>query len=120
MIEEATGTTPEIVLQDFHAKVFAECLTEALILDVREEVTAYNKGKKRAYMICTAQALAKMKNVFVLLFWREDPTELIMDLRDVFVKNLTAIVPGRKARRKRAGKTILKYKLPSRAYKMNR
>lgn len=120
MIEEFSGTSPEVVLQDFHAKVFAECLTEALTLQVSEEVDDYSASTKGDYKVCFSQALAKMKNALVLLFIRPRVKSLISDLLAIFKKRLVAIVPGRKFKRKGGEKGRIKYKIAARAYRMNR
>ena len=84
MLEDFSGLTPEIILQDFHAKVFAECLTSALILDVDDEIEAYNRKTKHKYRVSITECVAKMKNTLVLLFLRKSPVPLLNDLKKLF------------------------------------
>jgi len=59
--ETLSGSIPEIIRQDFHGKIFAECLTAALMLETREEVEAYCLTTRKEYKVSLTQALAKMK-----------------------------------------------------------
>jgi len=119
-IEEMTGTSPEIVLQDFHAKVFAECFTAALLLELREEVEAYCLTTRNEYKISFTQVIAKMKDTIVLLFLRKQPSRLIADLFKIFRKCLVDLKPGRRCRRKNAGRNAPKLQTQSMGYKFNR
>ena len=94
-IEQISGATPEIALQDFHARVLKEALTACLVLDCNEWLECTNRGKKYDYKICLTQALAKMKNALPLLCLRARPRRLIHDLLDVFRHSLISIEPGR-------------------------
>lgn len=95
MIEEVSGNTPEIVQQDFHAKVFSKSLLCALALDVKEEIERKKPNQLRRYKLCLAQALAKMKNSLVLLFLRSNPRKVLDALCDIWEKCKVAIVKGR-------------------------
>jgi hypothetical protein len=103
-IEAASGMTPETLLQDFHAKVFAESLTTALTLELRDEVEAYCLTTRDEYKISLSQAASKMKDVLVLLFFRSKPMLLLIDLAEIFFKSLVAASPGRSYPRKRTQK----------------
>ena len=61
-IEHISGATPEIALQDFHARILKECLTSAMLLDVDRHVSQTMSARKFTYKVCITQALAKMKN----------------------------------------------------------
>ena len=119
-LETLSGSTPEMIRQDFHAKVFAECLTAALMLETRDEVEAYSLTTRNEYKVSLTQALAKMKNVLVLLFIRRPVAKLIRSLHTIFTKSLVAAVPGRKFRRYGTGKSGPKRQTHSMAYKFNR
>lgn len=120
MLEEFSGTSPETVLQDFHAKVFGECLTEALALTVSDTVDEYSTTTRGDYKVCFTQALSKMKNVLCLLFLRSKVRSLIDDLLEAFTKNLVEVVPNRHFRRKGSGKNRVKIKDFAKAYKPTR
>lgn len=94
-IEQISGTTPEIILQDFHARVLKEALTTAMVLDCQERIEIVNRRRKLDYKVCLTQALAKMKNTLPLLFLRPNPIPLVRDLMDIFTASLVAIEPGR-------------------------
>ena len=121
-IEDVSGTTVETIRQDFHAKVFAECFTTALMLEVRDAVEAYCMTTRNEYKVSLTQALAKMKNTLVLLFLRARPDRLISDLLTIFTKSLIEAAPGRKYRRKNRGKgkNPPKLQTQTKGYRYNR
>jgi hypothetical protein len=119
-IEDISGRTPEIIRQDFHAKVFAEALTTALMLDLREDVEAYSLTTRDEYQICITQALAKMKNALVLLFVRPKPLKILNKLLQILMNSLVGRAPGRKYRRKAQGKNAPKLQTQSAGYRCNR
>lgn len=119
-IEAVSGTSEEIVRQDFHAKVFAECLTSALMLDLQSDVEDYCLRRANEYKISITQAIAKMKNSLVLLFVRKDSHRLLMDLHTIFMKSLVGAVPSRKYTRKHQGKCNPKLQCNVKGYMTNR
>lgn len=119
-IEDMSGMTPEIIRQDFHAKVFAECLTAALTLELRDHVDAYCLTTKNEYQVSLTQALAKMKNTIALIFIRPKPIEILTKLLQILMKSLVERAPGRKFRRKSQGKNPPKLQTQCIAYKYNR
>lgn len=119
-IEQFSGFSPEAIRQDFHAKVFAESLASALVLDVNDQVEAYSHTTQDDYCVSLTQVLAKMKNTIALLFLRKCWRSLIKALNLQFLKSLVARVPGRKVRRKTRGTPHLKLQIPAMAYPPNR
>ena len=119
-LEDFSGHTPEIIKQDFHAKVFAEALTAALTLDVEKELETHNLKTVHEYRICVTQALAKLKNTMVLLFFRKQWRKLLVTLEVILRKSLVDIVPGRKAKRGPCGAGSPKLVRPSLGYRYNR
>lgn len=119
-IEDISGTTPEIARQDFHAKVFAETVTAAMLLEHHEQIEQDNLNKKNDYKISFTQALAKMKNVLPLLFLRPRQEPLLKDLVTIFLQCLVDIVPGRSHKRKTTGKNRPKMQTQSLCYRYNR
>ena len=119
-IEEVRGLTPEIVRQDFHAKIFSECLTAALMLDLEPEVRRYSDLRENEYKICFTQALAKMKNTLVLFVLRDRVEPLLKNLQAIFMRSLVPCVPGRKYNRRHPGKNARKIQTNSMAYTWNR
>lgn len=119
-IEELSGKTPELVRQDFHAKIFAETLTMALAVELDSAVEGYSLTTKNEYQISITQALAKMKNTLVLLFIKQDPLKILNDLLQILMKSLVAMVPGRKFKRKGQGRNPPKLQTQSFGYRCNR
>ena len=119
-IEHISGATPEIALQDFHARVLKECPTSAMLLDVDRHISQTMTARKFNYKVCITQALAKMKNSLPLIFLRSNPASLIRKLLDVFAKSLVSLEPDRKFRRKRGGKCSSKTVTYTFGYRPNR
>lgn len=119
-IEDVSGLTPEIVLQDFHAKVFAESLGIAIALEIQEDVAKYSEGKRNEYKISLSQVMAKMKNSLVLLFVRSRVNQILDHLLKIFRKSLIECVPGRKYPRRHPGKNARKIQTQSMCYRYNR
>ena len=119
-IEEVRGLTPEIVRQDFHAKIFAECLTSALTLELEPHVRRYSDHRENEYIVCLTQALAKMKNTIVLLLVRPRFDAMLRDLLAIFWASLTPCVPGRRYKRRHPGKNARKIQTNSMGYAKNR
>ncbi|WP_448721982.1 IS4 family transposase [Acanthopleuribacter pedis] len=119
-IEEISGLDPDAARQDFHAKIFAEALTSALLLQEQEHVDAYNDRTLNHYKLCLTQALAKMKNTIALLFLRNKPRPILKELSEIFRKSLTGSAPGRTAKRRASGRYIVKIQIFAPGYKSNR
>ena len=119
-IEQFSGFSPEIIRQDFHAKVFSECLASALAIDVQEAVDSYSETTFHDYCISLGQILAKMKNTIALLFLRGRWRPLLNALYAQFMQSLIARVPGRRVQRKIRSGPHLKLQIPAMAYPMNR
>lgn len=119
-IEEVRGLTPELVRQEFHAKIFAECLTAALMLHLEPEIRSYSDRCSDEYKICITQALAKMKNTLPLLFLRSNVASIVRDISAIFMRSLVACVPGRKFKRRHSGKNARKIQTNSVGYTWNR
>ncbi len=119
-IEDFSGATVENLRQDFHAKVFAECLSSALALELRGFVDDYCMTTKNEYKVSLTQVLAKMKNTIVLLFLRPGLEKLIGDILEIFSKSLVGATPGRQCHGDRRGKSGLKLTTHSSGYRFNR
>jgi len=118
-IEHVSGMTPEMVLQDFHGRVFAECLTASLLTELEEEIENRTRGRKHVYRSCFTQALSKMKHVLALLFLRRRPAKIIKALMDIFSRSLVSIEPGRCYPRKGPGRFGSKAQSHSFGYRLN-
>jgi hypothetical protein len=99
-LENFTGKSVEAVKQDFYARVFMLNLTSMLAFPVQDHVDANHKDCTYLYQINWTQALAKMKNVGILLFIREKIAPMIENLQKLFLRSVVPIRPGRKFPRK--------------------
>ena len=119
-LEDFSGVSTENILQDFHAKVFAECLSSALALELREYTDNYSLNTQNEYKISLTQVLAKMKNTIALLFLRPRIETLVGDLLAIFSKSLVNAIPGRRCHGNRRGNSGLKLQTHSTGYRCNR
>ena len=101
-IENFSGKSVESVYQDFHAKVFSMNLAFALTHQAKEVAAKSCKKKKHVYRINAVQALSKMKDSLVLLFFRFNIMDLLHKLFDLFVATTEPVRPNRKYHRKHA------------------
>lgn len=51
-IEQLSGKKPEIVLQDFHARVLKESITVSMLLEVEERIEERTRNRKHRYQPC--------------------------------------------------------------------
>ena len=75
-------------------------LTSILAFPVHDQITKKHEKSKLKYKINWTQALAKMKESGILLFFRENIVNVISKLWELFVANDYAVRPGRKFPRK--------------------
>jgi len=83
-LENFTGKSVEAVKQDFYARIFMLNLTSMMALPVQDLINTNHKDCKYSYQICWTQALAKTKNVGILLFIRETIAPIIAKLQKLF------------------------------------
>lgn len=95
-MERFTGKSPETIRQDFYARMFMLNLAAILSFPVHEEIKQRYKSRKKEYQINRTQALAKMKNSVIVLFFRENIEKIIKNLQDLFINNVVPIRKGRK------------------------
>ena len=68
-IENFSGRSPWVLLQDFHAKIFAQNLTAIFVRLAQWLADARYQHRRHGYRINFANALSKMKNNLVRLVW---------------------------------------------------
>lgn len=95
-IENFSGKTVESVLQDFHANIFMHNLTAIVAFPVHSRIEIDAQQKKLDYKINWTQALAKMRNCGIVLFFRECISSLIEKLHKLFIENNSPVRKGRK------------------------
>lgn len=94
-IENFSGKSIEAVLQDFHANIFMHNLTAILAFPVHSCIEMNAQKKELDYKINWTQALAKMRNCGIVLFFRESILSIIEKLHNLFIENNSAIRKGR-------------------------
>ena len=92
-IENFTGKSPESVFQDVYAKVFSSNLT--MILSTEASIELNQKRKQYKYKVNKTNALSKMKDVIVSLFYPDKRKEILAPLLKLFLINPVPIRPNR-------------------------
>lgn len=95
-----TGKSVLAVQQDFYARVFMANLTSILAFPVHDKIVEKHENSKLEYKINWTQALAKMKESGILLFFRNNIIDIIKKLWELFISDNSAIRPGRRFPRK--------------------
>ncbi len=95
-----TGKSVSAVKQDFYARVFICNLTSMLAFPVHAKITEKHQQSQLDYKINWTQALAKMKNSVISLFFSDNVIGIIEYLFKSFLANNSAIRPGRKFARR--------------------
>lgn len=94
-IENFSGRTPWVVLQDFHAKIFAQNLTAIMATLAQWLADARYRHRQHTYRINFANALSKMKNNLVRLFLHTSPLELCWRLLQRLADTVETVRPAR-------------------------
>jgi len=94
-IENFSGRSPWVVLQDFHAKIFAQNLTAIIATLAQWLADERYRHRQHAYRINFANALSKMKNNLLRLFLHTSPLELCWRLLQRMADAVEAVRPGR-------------------------
>ena len=84
------------LLQDFHAKIFAQNLTAIFVRLAQWLADARYQHRRHGYRINFANALSKMKNNLVRLFLETSPLDLSWRLLQRMADAVVAVRPGRK------------------------
>lgn len=92
-IENFSGKSCLAIAQDFYAKIFSCNLTSILVCGTNEMVEQICEKRERKYQPNFTQALNRMKNSIVLLFYRKkEIVEGYLDeLMCLFVTNLEVV-----------------------------
>jgi hypothetical protein len=98
-IENFSGRSPWVVLQDFHAKIFAQNLTAVIASLAQWLADERYRHRQHTYRINFANALSKMKNNLVRLFLHMSPLELCWRLLQRMADAVEAVRPDRTYRR---------------------
>lgn len=94
-IENFSGRTPQVLLQDFHAKILALNLAALFTKAAQWLVDDRCNRRKRAYRVNFANALSKMKNHIIRILLYTSPLELCWQLIEKMASCVEAVRPGR-------------------------
>ena len=99
-IENFSGRSPWVLLQDFHAKIFAQNLTAIFVRLAQWLADARYQHRRHGYRINFANALSKMKNNLVRLFLETSPLDLswrlLQRMADAVVRGSLCLLGGGK------------------------
>lgn len=94
-IENFSGRSPWVVLQDFHAKIFAQNLTAIIASLAQWLADERYRHRQHVYRINFANALSKMKNNLVRLLLHTSPLDLCWRLMQRMADAVEAVRPDR-------------------------
>ncbi len=94
-IENFSGRTPQVLLQDFHAKILALNLAALFAKAVQWLVDDRHGQRKRAYRVNFANALSKMKNHIIRILLTTSSLDLCWRLIEKMASCVEAVRPGR-------------------------
>ena len=104
-LENFTGFSEEIILQDIHAKVFSQNLVEVFAGCHHKKIEAKSKRCKNDYKVNAKAALSKSKDViFACIMVYDNFKELLRKLIDSVFNDLLPVRPGRSFPREKKGK----------------
>ncbi len=94
-IENFSGKTPQVLLQDFHAKILALNLAALFAKAAQWLVDDRHGQRKRMYRVNFANVLSKMKNHIVRILLTISPLDLCWRLIEKMAACVEAVRPGR-------------------------
>lgn len=94
-IENFSGRTPQVLLQDFHAKILALNLAAIFAKAAQWLVDDRYRQRKRVYRVNFANALSKMKNHIIRILLTASPLDLCWRLIEKMASCVEAVRPGR-------------------------
>ena len=94
-IENFSGRSSQVVLQDFYAKVFAQNLAAIIATLAQWLADEQYRHRQHRYRINFANALSKMKNTLVRLFLHDAPLQLCWRLLQRIATCVEAVRPDR-------------------------
>lgn len=94
-IENFSGRTPQVLLQDFHAKVLALNLARLFVTAAQWLVDEQYKHRRHKYRVNFANALSKMKNNLIRLLLYTSPLEFSWHLIKRMASCVEAVRPDR-------------------------
>jgi hypothetical protein len=94
-IENFSGKTPQVLLQDFHAKILALNLAALIAKAAQWLVDDRYRHRKRKHRVNFANALSKMKNNIIGLLLTTSPLDLCWKLIEKMAACVEAVRSGR-------------------------
>jgi hypothetical protein len=98
-IENFSGKTPQVLLQDFHAKILSLNLATIFARAAQWLVDVRHRQRKHRYHVNFANVLSKMKNHIIRILLHTSPLDLCWSLIKKMVESVEAVRPDRSSPR---------------------
>lgn len=95
-VENFSGTSHQFIQQEFHCAIYMSNLQTILTKDAQKTANQLYKGRTYEYKINASLSLSFIRKRILELFLSEkDEDEILVALKELFVKNVIPIRPGR-------------------------
>lgn len=100
-VEHFSGYSNQSILQDFKAALFVSNVQTLIVSEIQDELKESNQSKKYDYKINTNISYGLLKNRVVALFLYEtsDGTDIVEELKSLYISHLVPIRPNLKFER---------------------
>ena len=98
-IEHFSGYSNQSILQDFKAALFVSNVQTLIVSELEDELKVRNSVKVYDYKINTNMSYGLLKNRVVELFLEDRKTNIVEELKSIFLSHLVPIRPNRKFER---------------------
>ena len=101
-VEHFSGYSNQSILQDFYAALFVSNVQTLIVSEIEDEIVEKNQQKKYDYKINTNLSYGFLKNRILDVFFSSESMETaILELKNLYLKNLIPIRPNRSNERNR-------------------
>lgn len=98
-LEIFSGHKVETIFQDYYANMLVANLQSIISKQCEQEIILQTGHRKHKYKINRNVAIGTMKHKIVKLFLNKDPSEIIEELGNIFLRHIEPIRPDRKYKR---------------------
>lgn len=95
-VENFSGLTQKALLQDFYISLFLMNMQVLLSDELETEIEEKYGHRKHAYQVNTSVAIGHLKSKLVRLFTAKSPQEILLELKQAFLRHVEPVRPGRK------------------------
>ena len=100
-IENFSGYSEEIILQDIYSTMFLKNYQSLLKEELEEELENRYRTRKHKSKINTSISLGELNRNILDIFLEKEPEEIINKLKIIFLSNVISKIPNRKEQRKK-------------------